>query len=298
MTCEAPDKESILLQLYKLLLLTIIITITSVTLIANDNDNDASQTQPSIAPSSSNNSNHLQEKKLFTAIVHENYGDHEAAQEALQARADPNIQFMIYDKKGINTNFTLMRSLRSIQVTDSNTIPIPMPTGIYLDSLFQSHTRRTNMITTTALHIAVVIGNPTMVNLLLKFRAKASAKDANGLTALELLVYQKQIDNMNREWIVRFFIDNHQDNEIIANTYHHAVMQRDVPLAASLVKYGRAFIPESRVNARVTVFDCIPLLIPFLEEEERSKYRWMTEQLTDRGLIESKPSLFERVFER
>ena len=294
MICNSSERKFILLHLHKSLFL--IIPIITFSLYLPASDKNTSQTQ-SVCTSNllrDNTENHLHEIQLFKAIISDDYNATQATLQALlQNKANLNPEFTIYEEP----DESLKISLQYMQATDPNTILIPKPTDTPLDRLF--HLYNINLINATALHIAIVIGNPLIVRLLVTSKAEINTTDTRGLTALELLVYQEQFDSRDIKLIVKSFIDRPlEDNEVIAKVYHRAAMRKNVPVAAALVKYAKDLIPKEMIHPRHPIRDLILFMYPQRDIDITKSYRWMLQQLARQGLIELKPSFFEGVFER
>lgn len=199
----------------------------------------------------------LLNRNLFKAIT---TPDYRATRKALKAGADPNAALNLK---------TLMKD----QVVEEGTVKI------------DSHS-----VNATALHTAVIVGNPYIVNLLLEFKAKTDIKDSLGFTAFSLLAYQNHINNINRRLMVEFFIASGPTESDITDAFYHSATVWNVPVAEAIADYA----PESEVIRdliRLTIFDrigyVITVIYPFSSTVEIHKeytYRLMSDRLFKRML--------------
>ena len=198
------------------------------------------------------------DRNLFKVITQ---SDYRATREALKAGANPNA---IADLK------TLMED----QVLEEGAVKI--------DS---------NSVGATALHTAVMVGNPHIVNLLLEFKAKTDIKNSSGFTAFSLLAYQYHIDDVDRNLMVEFFIESGPAESDITKVFNNSVTTWNIPVAEAIAKYA----PESKVitdlkNIRLGIFDLMNYIIdcmflPIDEVHKEQRYHLMSKHLAERGLL-------------
>ena len=145
-----------------------------------------------------------------------------------------------------------------------------------------------------ALHIAMVMGNPHIVWLLLEAHVDTKRRDKQyNLTALSFLSHQRPVHIVNVQLIVRFFIEAGSKSDEVSNAFHHAVMVGNVTVAAALLTEARELIPEDMLERRSNV--------SLNNEDTVDAYNIALQQLTEMGLIEPEPpelSLFSRIIER
>ena len=150
----------------------------------------------------------------------------------------------------------------------------------------------TEIIEMPALHVAVLIGNPHIVRLLLESHANTRTKDKQyNLMALPFLSHQTHVnDAVNVELMIGSFIEAGSKSDEIANAFQHAAIARNVIMASCLVKEAKEFIPDWMLTMQRGV------LLRDLKRAEA--YNLMVQQLIALGLIEPEPSLFSRIIER
>ncbi len=248
-------------------------------------------------------SNHLQEIELFAAIMD---GDHSAVRKALQAGTDSstisNSIYAIYKTSEPILNASNPR----VKAVNPKAVFIPKPDDTLLDRFF--YTRKngtktnslisslldklfnvhgsdndTEIIELPALHIAVVMGNPHIVKLLLEAHADTKTIDKQyNLTALSFLCCQGRVDDaVDVELMVESFIEAGSNSNEVANAFHYAAMTSNVIVAAALVKEAKEFIPDWMLTMQRAV--------PLRDRERASAYNSMLQQLMDMRLIEPEP---------
>ena len=238
-----------LLLFYKVLsFITIVITASMTFAVDNQNTLQTQSLHCTPSLSQSNNPTHTRKIRLFAAIVNNDYRTtteifNEA--EILNLNKElANTQFIIYKEE--KTNAIQKIILNNLQEKHPNTVLVPNA-DTSLDNLFRLY-GHTSFINVTALHVAVAIGNPFIIDLLLKHFAMTNVT-SHHLTAFDLLAYQEHLDTTNRQSIVISFINNpFTDDKIIAGAYHHAALNRNVPVAATLIKYAKESIPNEMIN--------------------------------------------------
>lgn len=228
---------------------------------------------------------HLLEKRLLEAI---HFEDYRQINRTLESGANPNARFVIYDR---NQMKDLDLSFYDIE-NNPDIVLLAKPED------FEAEPRR--VFTTTALHFAVRVGYAQAVRLLLEFGADISHKNPDGLTAFVLLGGEQHIDPVERQLMVEFFMERDLTSEDVILAYHHATMARNVPVASALVKNEKA---RGSLTEDLLYPSDIHHIAPLVDNKDTiderivlQSYLWMYQQLANRGLVEPRPSLWQRIF--
>ena len=161
----------------------------------------------------------LMDKDFFDMMIRPN-PDYEAIQRALDDEVNPNA-FVV---KAIEDRDGLIKLKSSIDLESLEKVA-NMHYSVFADS--------------TVLHLAVIIGNPYIVNLLLESKARIDVRKMSGLTPFSLLAYQKIISPENVDLMVNFFIASRPIEADITEAFEHAVAKENFPMIEAIAKYAR-----------------------------------------------------------
>ena len=142
----------------------------------------------------------------------------------------------------------------------------------------------------TVLHVAVSIGDPSIIKLLLDFGAIIDLKfNAKDITPFAYLAYQQHIDSLNKRSIAALFIARNPEQKYIDEAFHHAIMAKNIIVAEAILEYAQISEEiESKLNYHPTLintfFDVAVAITPSGQKamKEKHHYAWMSRQLAQR----------------
>ena len=151
------------------------------------------------------------------------------------------------------------------------------------------------VIDATALHLAVIVGDPYIVEVLLEKEARIDIKNISGHTPFTLLAYQKRISSMQRDSIVKLFIKhNPSPTELdIVYTFEQAVIVQNFSVIEAIARYAS----ESEVITRLKndgggffhnvnyILDNMGIVLPSDRFRTRRNYRAAIKHLKERNLL-------------
>ena len=221
---------------------------------------------------------------FFNAIVEANY---EVVQRALEAGVSPNV-FVVRAVQKTNDKrrflnfrvpiYELVSHIdRSVLDRASGMIP-----GVFVNA--------------TALHLAVIVGDPYIVRLFLESEdVRVDIKTLSGLTPFSLLAFDQQgIEPLKRGSMVKLFIQHNPapTQSDITYTFEQAVIAENFPVIEAIARYA----PESHVITRLRRMMSLGVLVLnhfvinriFLSSDmfrNRQKYHAAIRYLKERDLL-------------
>ena len=226
----------------------------------------------------------LMNEEFFNVFIKpENY---EAIQRALDTGANPNA-FVIKTIESTDDR-SIRRFLRSKTRSDSiadfrssvDLEALEEVTGRFIDVLIDG----------TALHLAVTMGDPYLVNLLLESKARMDIRNVSGLTPFSLLAYQKVIDSRDMDLMVHFFITSHPIESDITDAFKEAATQRNFPMIEAIAKYARRSEVIRKLKNGHLIFSRINYMLGSIglstnQSRKKKGYYLAFKHLQERGLL-------------
>ena len=102
---------------------------------------------------------------------------------------------------------------------------------------------RSDSLLVTSLHLAVRMGHLHIVSLLLEDFEVEDTTAGLGLTAFSLLAYQNQIDDVDMEFMVKYFIQSEPAEMDMGMAFHNAVVAQNEAMIKAIIQYA----PESEI---------------------------------------------------
>ncbi len=213
----------------------------------------------------------LLDEDFFNIIVEPNY---RAVQRALEAGANPNafVMKVVGDSDDGEVDFRYLIDLGALEkVTDKQDL----------------------LVGGTALHLAVMMGNPHIVNLLLEFKARVDIRSVKGLTPFSIIAYQNVdvVGSIDRRLMVLFFIESKKLEESdITYTFEQAAIKKDYLVVEAIAEHA----PNSEVIKRLRNTRLISSHISYLVSDmlpstsrvkKKEAYYLAHEHLKQKGLL-------------
>ena len=196
---------------------------------------------------------------------------------------------------GANPNALVAKEIRKLNGLANLRFNIDRETLEEFIKTFIGAGRKAVVVDATALHLAVIVGDPYVVELLLEKEARIDIKNISGHIPFTLLAYQTRIHPMQRDSMVKLFIKhNPSPTELdIAYTFEQAVIVQNFSVIEAIARYAS----ESEVITRLKndgggffhnvnyILDNMGIVLPLDRFRTRRNYRAAIRHLKERNLL-------------